>query len=104
VDEGVPGLRRLEVDAAAVEAGVVDGHVVHEEQRRVRRGVKVGAVAEPAGGLLAPRAGVGCSSVIPGVDVMIIIFGDWCKFSAKKCAFFSKTNFMIIFFQKLAVV
>jgi hypothetical protein len=38
------------------------------------------------------------------VDVMIIIFGDFCQFSAKKLAFFSKTNIMISFFQKLAVV
>jgi hypothetical protein len=27
----------------------------------------------------------------PGVDVMLIIFGDFCQFSAKKLAFFSKT-------------
>jgi hypothetical protein len=28
----------------------------------------------------------------PGVDVMIIIFCDCCQFSAKKLAFFSKTE------------
>jgi hypothetical protein len=39
-----------------------------------------------------------------GVDVIIIIFGDFCQFSEKKLAFFSKPNVMIIFFQKLAVV
>jgi hypothetical protein len=31
---------------------------------------------------------------------MIIIFGDFCQFSAKKMAFFSKTNVMINFFSK----
>jgi hypothetical protein len=35
---------------------------------------------------------------------MITIFCDFCPFSANKRAFFSKTNVMIIFFQKLAVV
>jgi hypothetical protein len=30
-----------------------------------------------------------------GVDVMITIFCDFCQFSAKKLAFFSKTNVMI---------
>jgi hypothetical protein len=39
-----------------------------------------------------------------GVDVMITIFCDFCQFSAKKLAFFSKTNVMIKFLQKLAVV
>jgi hypothetical protein len=42
-----------------------------------------------------------CSS---GVDVTIAIFCDFCPFSAKKLAFFSKTNVMIIFLQQLAVV
>jgi hypothetical protein len=47
----------------------------------------------------------GRKTTTPGVDVMIIIFGDFCQFSAKKLAFFSKTNVMINFFlQKLAVV
>jgi hypothetical protein len=31
----------------------------------------------------------------PGGDIMITIFGDFCQFSAKKLAFFSKTNVMI---------
>jgi hypothetical protein len=40
-----------------------------------------------------------------GVDVMITIFCDFWQFSAKKLAFFSKTNVMIkIFAKKLAVV
>jgi hypothetical protein len=39
----------------------------------------------------------------PGLDVMITILGDFCKFSAKKLAFFSKTNVMIKFLQNLAV-
>jgi hypothetical protein len=39
----------------------------------------------------------------PGVDVMITIFSDFCQFSAKKLAFFSKTNVMIICFQNLAL-
>jgi hypothetical protein len=39
-----------------------------------------------------------------GVDVMITIFCDFCQFSAKKLAFFSKTNVMIKTLQKLAVV
>jgi hypothetical protein len=39
-----------------------------------------------------------------GVDVMIIIFGDFCQFSAKKLAFYSKTQSYDNFFQKLAVV
>jgi hypothetical protein len=32
-----------------------------------------------------------------GVNVMITIFCDFCQFSAKKLAFFSKTNVMIKF-------
>jgi hypothetical protein len=36
-----------------------------------------------------------------GVDVMIC---DFCQFSAKKLPFFTKTNVMIKFLQKLAVV
>jgi hypothetical protein len=35
----------------------------------------------------------------PGVDVMITIFSDFCQFSAKILAFFSKTNVMIKFLQ-----
>jgi hypothetical protein len=35
-----------------------------------------------------------------GVDVMITIFCDFCQFSAKKLAFFSKTNVVINFFSK----
>jgi hypothetical protein len=35
---------------------------------------------------------------------MIAIFGDFCQFSAKKLPFFSKTNVMVKFLQKLAVV
>jgi hypothetical protein len=38
-----------------------------------------------------------------GVDVMIIIFCDFWQFSAKKLAFFSKTNVMINFFHNLAL-
>jgi hypothetical protein len=39
----------------------------------------------------------------PGVDVMITIFGDFCQFSAKKLAFFSKTNVMIKILHNLAL-
>jgi hypothetical protein len=35
---------------------------------------------------------------------MIAIFCEFCQFSAKKLAFFSKTSAMIKFLQKLAVV
>jgi hypothetical protein len=38
-----------------------------------------------------------------GVDVMLAIFCDYRHFSAKKLAFFSKTNVMIIFFLNLAL-
>jgi hypothetical protein len=41
---------------------------------------------------------------LPGVDVMITIFCDFCQFSAKKLAFFSKTNLMINFFSKFGFV
>jgi hypothetical protein len=34
---------------------------------------------------------------LPGVDVMITIFCDFCQFTEKKLAFFSKTNVMIKF-------
>jgi hypothetical protein len=34
-----------------------------------------------------------------GVDVMIIIFGDFCQVSTEKLAFFSKTNIITIFFK-----
>jgi hypothetical protein len=36
----------------------------------------------------------------PGVDVMMTIFCDFCRFSAKNLAFFSKTNVMIKFLPK----
>jgi hypothetical protein len=39
----------------------------------------------------------------PGVDVMITFFCDFCQFSAKKIAFFSKTNVMIHFLHNLAL-
>jgi hypothetical protein len=39
----------------------------------------------------------------PGADVMITIFCDFSQFSAKKLAFFTKTNVMINFFQNLAL-
>jgi hypothetical protein len=38
-----------------------------------------------------------------GVDVMITIFCDFSKISAKKLAFFLNTNVMINFFQNLAL-
>jgi hypothetical protein len=41
--------------------------------------------------------------LVPGVDVMIIIFGVFCQFSAKKLAFFSKTNVMITIFAKTSI-
>jgi hypothetical protein len=41
--------------------------------------------------------------VFPGVDVMITIFCDFCQFSAKKVAFFSKTNVMIKISHNLAL-
>jgi hypothetical protein len=40
---------------------------------------------------------------MPGVDDMITIFCDFYPFSAKKMAFFSKTNAMITIFAKLAL-
>jgi hypothetical protein len=39
-----------------------------------------------------------------GVDVMITIFRDFCQFSAKKLAFFSKTNVMIKILHNLALI
>jgi hypothetical protein len=39
----------------------------------------------------------------PGVDVMITIFCDFRQFSAKKLAFFSKTNVVIKFLHNLAL-
>jgi hypothetical protein len=38
-----------------------------------------------------------------GVDVMITIFCDFCQFSAKKLAFFPKTNVMIKYLHYLAL-
>jgi hypothetical protein len=40
----------------------------------------------------------------PGVDVMKKNFGDFRQFSAKKLALFAKTNVVIKFLQKRAVV
>jgi hypothetical protein len=40
---------------------------------------------------------------ISGIDVMITIFCDFCLFSEKNLAFFSKTNFMIKFLHNLAL-
>jgi hypothetical protein len=52
-------------------------------------------------------AGPGQDVVAPksraGTDVMITIFGDFWQLSAKKLAFFSKTNVMIKIFQNLAL-
>jgi hypothetical protein len=39
----------------------------------------------------------------PGVDVMITIFGDFCQFSAKNLALFSKTNVMTKILYNLAL-
>jgi hypothetical protein len=39
----------------------------------------------------------------PGVNVMKNILGDFCQFSAKKLAFFSKTNVMIKILHNLAL-
>jgi hypothetical protein len=39
----------------------------------------------------------------PGVDVVITIFCDFCQFSAKKMAFFSKTNVVIKILHNLAL-
>jgi hypothetical protein len=39
-----------------------------------------------------------------GVDVMITIFCDFQQFSAKNLAFFSKTNVMVKFLHKLALI
>jgi hypothetical protein len=50
------------------------------------------------------RPGFDSRRVYIGVDVMITIFCDLWQFSAKQLAFFSKTNVMIKFLQKLAVV
>jgi hypothetical protein len=41
--------------------------------------------------------------VRPGVNIKITIFYDFCQFSAKKMAFFLKTNVMIQFLHNLAV-
>jgi hypothetical protein len=41
-----------------------------------------------------------CQLFRAGVDVMITIFSDFCKFSAKNLALFSKTNVMITIFAK----
>jgi hypothetical protein len=43
------------------------------------------------------------TSTLPGVDVMITIFCDFRQFSAKKLAFFSKTNVMMKFLFNLAL-
>jgi hypothetical protein len=37
---------------------------------------------------------------LPGVDVMITIFCDFCQLSAKNLAFFSKNNVLITIFAK----
>jgi hypothetical protein len=43
------------------------------------------------------------SGALAGVDVMITIFCDFSQFSAKKLAFFLKTNVMIKSFQNLSL-
>jgi hypothetical protein len=40
---------------------------------------------------------------LSGVDVMITIFSEFCQFSPKKLAFFSKTNVMIKILHNLAL-
>jgi hypothetical protein len=42
--------------------------------------------------------------IFPGVDVLITIFCDFYPFSAKKLAFFSKTNVMITIVEKTSFV
>jgi hypothetical protein len=39
----------------------------------------------------------------PGVEVMTTLFCDFCQFSAKKLAFFLKTNVMIKILHNLAL-
>jgi hypothetical protein len=51
------------------------------------------------------RSQITVSIFIPkeaGVDVMITIYCDFCQFSAKKLASFSKANVMMKFFHNLA--
>jgi hypothetical protein len=53
----------------------------------------------------ARPVGQKCNSVgNQGVDVVITIFCDFYQFSAKKLAFFSKTNVMITIFEKTSFV
>jgi hypothetical protein len=42
--------------------------------------------------------------LLTGVDIMITIFCDFSQFSAKKLAFFSKTNIMIKILHNLALL
>jgi hypothetical protein len=56
-------------------------------------------VREDPGGQREPR-----TQCDPGSMFMITIFCDFRQFSAKKLAFFSKTNVMIKFLQKVVAV
>jgi hypothetical protein len=68
---------------------------------RVAADIFAGAALEADAPFLA-TAHYLCSPGLPGVDVMIIIFNDFCQYSAKKLAFFSKTNVMIKNLHNLA--
>jgi hypothetical protein len=59
--------------------------------------------------VILTKNGLGCTllgdffTISSGVDVMITIFCDFRQFSAKKLAFFSKTNVMIKILHNLAL-
>jgi hypothetical protein len=75
----------VEVCASNDVVGLVPGRAVRAALRRrrmVRRHRHVSLLKVPLN---------------PGVDVMITIFYEFCQFSAKKLAFFLKTNAMIKF-------
>jgi hypothetical protein len=69
-------------------------------QRRRRLGRPSGEKVPVVGSELSAVPGWMKSVAGSGVDVIITIFCDFCKFSAKKLAIFSKTNVMIKFLQK----
>jgi hypothetical protein len=87
------------------DAGQVVERVVQDQEAGVRRGdVKAWFALQDQ-----PESGFkvgGCKFVQTqeaGVGVMITIFCDFCQFSAKNLAFFSKTNVMIQFLHNLAL-
>jgi hypothetical protein len=94
--------RRFVAGTLARDFALHDGVVVEVVPGAGRQVARVRRVVAAADGPEVADAAVQVEDG-PGVDVMITIFCDFQQLSAKKLAFFSKTNVMIKFLNNLAL-